>query len=144
MIQPAQSQIWAVLRAKDDADRLTYSLTSTFLGRMCLSGDIYDLTAQQLSLVEEAISFYRKAAEVIRSGKTTRIECSTESYNHPEGQQLVIREYEGKRLIIFHRFRNSAELPDHILRDSRIIAEFGRADKDFTAAAYLVENGRTS
>ena len=144
VIQPAQSQIWAVLRAKDDADRLTYSLTSTFLGRMCLSGDIYDLTAQQLSLVEEAISFYRKAAEVIRSGKTTRIECSTESYNHPEGQQLVIREYEGKRLIIFHRFRNSAELPDHILRDSRIIAEFGRADKDFTAAAYLVENGRTS
>lgn len=144
VIQPAQSQIWAVLRAKDDADRLTYSLTSTFLGRMCLSGDIYDLTAQQLSLVEEAIPFYRKAAEVIRSGKTTRIECSTESYNHPEGQQLVIREYEGKRLIIFHRFRNSAELPDHILRDSRIIAEFGRADKDFTAAAYLVENGRTS
>ena len=54
VIQPAQSQIWAVLRAKDDADRLTYSLTSTFLGRMCLSGDIYDLTAQQLSLVEEA------------------------------------------------------------------------------------------
>lgn len=77
-------------------------------------------------------------------GKTTRIECSTESYNHPEGQQLVIREYEGKRLIIFHRFRDSAELPDHILRDSRIIAEFGRVDKDFTAAAYLVENGRTS
>ena len=30
VIQPAQSQIWAVLRAKDDADRLTYSLTSTF------------------------------------------------------------------------------------------------------------------
>ena len=47
VIQPAQSQIWAVLRAKDDADRLTYSLTSTFLGRMCLSGDIYDLTAKQ-------------------------------------------------------------------------------------------------
>ena len=91
VIQPAQSQIWAVLRAKDDADRLNYSLTSTFLGRMCLSGDIYDLTAQQLSLVEEAVSFYRKAAQIIRSGKTTRIECSTESYNHPNGQQDYCR-----------------------------------------------------
>lgn len=91
VIQPAQSQIWAVLRAKDDADRLTYSLTSTFLGRMCLSGDIYDLTARQLSLVEEAVSFYRKAAQIIRSGKTTRIECSTESYNHPNGQQDYCR-----------------------------------------------------
>ena len=144
VIQPAQSQIWAVLRAKDDADRLNYSLTSTFLGRMCLSGDIYDLTAQQLSLVEEAVSFYRKAAQIIRSGKTTRIECSTESYNHPNGQQLVIREYEGKRLIIYHRFRDSVDLPGHILKDSRMIAKFGKADKDFTAAAYLVENGRIS
>ena len=144
VIQPAQSQIWAVLRAKDDADRLTYSLTSTFLGRMCLSGDIYDLTARQLSLVEEAVAFYRKAAQIIRSGKTTRIECSTESYNHPNGQQLVIREYEGKRLIIYHRFRDSVDLPGHILKDSRMIAKFGKADKDFTAAAYLVENGRIS
>lgn len=144
VIQPAQSQIWAVLRAKDDADRLTYSLTSTFLGRMCLSGDIYDLTARQLSLVEEAVAFYRKAAQIIRSGKTTRIECSTESYNHPNGQQLVIREYEGKRLIIYHRFRDSVDLPGHILTDSRMIAKFGKADKDFTAAAYLVENGRIS
>ena len=39
-ILPAQSQIWAVLRAKDDEKRLYYSLSNTFLGRMCLSGDM--------------------------------------------------------------------------------------------------------
>ena len=35
-ILPAQSQIWAVIRSKDDEKRLYYSLSNTFLGRMCL------------------------------------------------------------------------------------------------------------
>ena len=56
-ILPAQSQIWAVLRKDDDDKRLHYSLANTFLGRMCLSGDIYDLSDAQWNIVDEAISF---------------------------------------------------------------------------------------
>ncbi len=44
---PRQSQIWAVLRKGDDQRRLVYSLAATFLGRMCISGDIVDLSDAQ-------------------------------------------------------------------------------------------------
>ncbi len=139
VIKPSQSQIWAVLRKTDDKDRLHYTLASTFLGRMCLSGDIYDLSDEQLAVVDEAKEFYKKAADIIKNGKTTLIDCSAESYNKPKGQQLVVREYNGKKLLVFHRFKESSKMEYNILESSRIIAEFGKADKDFSAYAIIVE-----
>ncbi|MBQ8952542.1 MAG: alpha-galactosidase, partial [Clostridia bacterium] len=46
LILPGQSQIWAVLRASDSLRRINYSLVNTFLGVMCLSGDILDLSPE--------------------------------------------------------------------------------------------------
>jgi alpha-galactosidase len=40
LVPARQLQIWAVLRKGDSARRLAYSLAATFLGRMCLSGDL--------------------------------------------------------------------------------------------------------
>ncbi|MBP5462357.1 MAG: alpha-galactosidase, partial [Lachnospiraceae bacterium] len=40
LIRPEQSQIWAVLRAESDIDRINYLITSAMLGRLCLSGEI--------------------------------------------------------------------------------------------------------
>ena len=139
VIQPRQSQIWAVLRAKDDADRLHYSLAATLLGRMCLSGDVYDLSKEQMEIVDQAIAFYRQAADIIKNGKTTLIDCSTKGYNKPQGQQLVIREYEDKKLVIFHRFENSKALEQSAMPKGKIIAEFGEAERDFSAYACIVQ-----
>jgi alpha-galactosidase len=47
LILPQQSQIWAVLRKNHDERRLSYLLTAAFLGRMCLSGDVCELTDKQ-------------------------------------------------------------------------------------------------
>ena len=44
-----------------------------------------------MDMVREAIAFYRKAAHIIRDGKTTRIETTARSYLHPEGYQIVER-----------------------------------------------------
>lgn len=41
------NQIWAVLRNDDDDARLVYSLSATFLGRMCRSGEVHHLSAHQ-------------------------------------------------------------------------------------------------
>lgn len=139
VILPRQSQIWAVLRASDNADRLYYSLVSTFLGRMCLSGDIYDLSDEQMKIVDEAIAFYNEASDIIKSGVTKVIDSSVYSYNKPTGQQLVLREYEGKVLAIYHRFEDSRELDKSLLKEGRIIAEFGKADKDFSAYACILQ-----
>ena len=58
LILPRQSQIWAVLRKDDTVQRLSYSLAATFLGRMCLSGEIHDLSPAQWRLVVSAMKFY--------------------------------------------------------------------------------------
>lgn len=90
-ILPAQSQIWAVLRQKDSEQRMYYSLCNTFLGRMCLSGDVYDLEDWQWKIVEESIGFYKLCAPVIRSGRSFRQGPHENSYNHLRGWQAVCR-----------------------------------------------------
>lgn len=137
VIRPEQSQIWAVLRRSDDADRLYYLLTATLLGRMCLSGDICDLSEEQWSIVDEGISFYRKAADIIKYGKTVLVDCTARSYNRPTGHQLVWREYCGKGLAVLHRFEDS-EMPETVLpKGAQALAEFGGADGDFSAKAWI-------
>ena len=140
VIRPEQSQIWAVLRAGDSQERITYSLTATFLGRMCLSGDIHDLSEEQWRLVGEGIEFYKKAADIIKNGCTTLQKYTTDSYNNPQGSQLVIREWKNMGLAVFHRFENSEDMDLTRLENKNILEHFGNADKDFTAEAWIYEN----
>lgn len=135
-ILPEQSQIWAVLRATDDDKRLYYSMINTFLGRMCLSGDVYDLTEKQWKIVEEGIAFYKKAAAVIRDGKSGRQGMENLNYNHLTGWQAVVRqgtaEAEGKLLAVVHRFGKKEADPEGALEIKlpagmwRIIDFYGR------------------
>lgn len=113
-ILPAQSQIWAVLRAKDDEKRLVYSLANTFLGRMCLSGDIYDLSDWQWELVDNAIKLYKHAAPVIKNGRNFRYGEINKSYHHLKGWQAIIRlglSAAGGILAVVHSFdENNKEI----------------------------------
>ncbi|HWT74447.1 MAG TPA: glycoside hydrolase family 36 protein, partial [Mobilitalea sp.] len=59
VILPRQSQIWAVIRKEDDLKRIAYSIANTFLGRMCLSGDVTDLSKDSWKVIDEGISFYK-------------------------------------------------------------------------------------
>ncbi len=138
VIKPSQSQIWAVMRSSDSINRIYYSMISTFLGRMCLSGDIYDLTAKQWEVIEAGMEFYKEAADIIKYGKTIKYENSTKSYNNPQGEQLVIREFCNKQLVIAHRFENSKEISLDFLQNKIIIKEYGVIDGDFTAKAWLI------
>ena len=139
VIRPEQSQIWAVLRAKDSKERIEYSLIATLFGRMCLSGDIYDLSEEQWDLVQKGMEFYVKASDIIKNGKTILHIYQESGYNSPKGQQLSVREWKGKRLAIMHRFENSKALLPEFPEGSKIIAEYGSGDGDFTAKAWLYE-----
>ena len=96
-ILPAQSQIWAVLRAKDDEKRLYYSLSNTFLGRMCLSGDMSTISDEQMKIVDEAIAYYKKCAGIIRNGRSFRYGPYQNSYNALKGWQAVVRVSEDRK-----------------------------------------------
>lgn len=109
LMLPRQNQIWAVLHRADDDQRLVYSLAATFLGRMCLSGEIDQLSPAQLEIVAAAEAFYRKVAPVIKSGTSRRYGSLGESWRYPEGWQAVVRTGTGNRnvLLIIHTFAKS-------------------------------------
>lgn len=142
VIQPRQSQIWAVLRAGDSEERIYYSLIATLLGRMCLSGEIYDLSPRQWELVEEGMAFYRLAADIIRDGITVLHQYTAKGYNEPKGEQLVLRELGNRGLAVYHRFEDSSTEPPGLPEGCRILAEYGRADRDFSAGAWLYEKSK--
>ena len=106
LIRPEQSQIWAVLRAADDIDRVNYILNSTFLGRMCLSGEIFDIGQESWDAVNKAIDFYDEVKHIIKNGITTAIDIDCNDYNNLTGYQAVFREYENEALLVVHTFEN--------------------------------------
>ena len=115
LMLPRQSQIWAVLHASDTLQRLAYSLASGFLGRLCISGEIDQLNANQWSLVQNAIRFYGQVAHIIRNGKSRLYQQIGNAWRHPQGAQAVARVSEAgdQALVVVHTF--AAPLPGKIV-----------------------------
>ena len=114
LIQPAKSQIWAVLRKTDSLRRINYSLVNTMLGVMCISGDVYDLSGEQWDVVDKNIAFYKKYSHVIKKGTSSFYGSRIESYLSPEGWQAVVRynSDSGISLIAVHTF--GGEIPEMV------------------------------
>lgn len=106
LVPPRQLQIWAVLHPTDPPRRFAYLLAGGFLGRLCLSGEILDLSDAQWDMVLEAIRFYRKAVPVIRQGASRLFRQIGASWQHPQGAQAVLRVSKDRRqvLVVFHSF----------------------------------------
>lgn len=112
-IHPAQSQIWAVIRKEDSLKRVAYSVINTFLGRMCISGDVTELSEEQWELIDKGMEFYRKIKPVIREGQSYRYGPQIRSARHPEGWQGLVRVGEnGKAYAVIHIFDGA--LPEMI------------------------------
>lgn len=111
VILPRQSQIWAVIRESDSLKRIAYSVANTFLGRMCISGDVMRLSDEQWRVIDDGIEFYKAVADIIKHGKTRVITEGINSYRNPSGYQVVVREghneARGKLLVVIHGFKNA-------------------------------------
>lgn len=109
LLWSSQVQLWAVLRANDSAARLSYSLAATFLGRMCLSGDLAALSPVAWRQVTDTVAFYREVAPLIRDGIFRCRRTADESMAHPRGAQVVtITARDGRRmLVVWHAFGGS-------------------------------------
>ena len=90
-ILPCQSQIWAVIRKTDSLKRIAYSLTATMLGRMCFSGDVTELTADQWKVIDDCIAMYRQIAPVIKNGESYFYGTPQPSWRHLTGWQALGR-----------------------------------------------------
>lgn len=112
-ILPRQSQIWAVIRKTDSLKRIGYSIANTFLGRMCLSGDVTELSKEQWNVIDRGISFYKEIAPIIKNGYTYRVGPKITSERHPHGWQGVVRVGEnGEAYVLIHMFYG--DLPESI------------------------------
>lgn len=109
LMLPRQNQIWAVLHPSDSDQRLIYLLTATFLGRMCLSGDVVGLSESQWLLVRQAIESYQAAAGIIKSGVSRRFGEIGPSWRHPKGWQAMVRTSADRQhaLVVFHTFEQT-------------------------------------
>lgn len=113
VIHPSQSQIWAVIREKDSLKRIAYSVANTFLGRMCISGDVTRLTDTQWKVIDEGMDFYREIAPIIQEGQSYRYGTKIRSVRHPKGWQAVARcGTNGKTYVVAHMF--DGEIPEYI------------------------------
>ena len=112
-ILPRQSQIWAVIRRHDSLKRIAYSVANTFLGRMCLSGDVTNLSDEQWDVIDRGIAFYKKISPIIKKGFTYRYGSHITSERHPQGWQGVVRVGEdGKAYALVHTFLG--EMPEYM------------------------------
>jgi len=113
VILPRQSQIWAVIRKTDSLKRIAYSLTNTFLGRMCISGDVTELSAEQWDVIEGSIAFYKRISPIIKKGQSYLYGTEIKSTRHPQGWQGVVRVGENEQAYVtIHTFEG--ELPEII------------------------------
>lgn len=109
-ILPRQSQIWAVIRKEDSIKRIMYSIVNTFLGRMCLSGDVTELSTSQWKAIDQGIAFYKKISPIIRNGYSLRYGSEITSYRHPKGWQGVLRIGDnGDAYALYHVFQDNEE-----------------------------------
>ena len=107
-----QSQIWAVIRKDDSIKRIYYSLISTFLGAMCLSGDVTDLSAEQWAAIDRAVAFYRDTRHIIAHGDSKVVQSGITSYSDLKGWQTVVRDNGTEQLVTVHVF--GGNVPQHI------------------------------
>ena len=113
VIHPTQSQIWAVIRQDDSLKRIAYSISNTFLGRMCISGDVTQLAPEKWNLIEQGITFYGKIKDIIKEGQSYRYGPKIKSARHPEGWQALLRVGKNKQAyVVIHVF--DGKLPEVI------------------------------
>lgn len=141
VIRPEQSQIWAVLQPEADLHRIHYLLSAGFLGRLCLSGAVFELSDNQWQEALAAVRLYAKACDIIRDGYTQWIDCTARSYAAPQGYQGVLRTLENRGLLVIHTFENGSHPPvEKWLEGYTVTERFGDAlDGDFQAAVFLLE-----
>lgn len=131
IIEPRQSQIWAVVRDEAPADKLYYQICSGLLGRLCFSGDPNGFTGRQADIIKEGVGFYHEASPIIDHGVSQSFGPHIGSYDEPKGWQAIVRHgkagtaSEGLSLVVLHTFAGTPEKIE-IPADGGIVHAFHR------------------
>ena len=155
LIPPRQNLMWAVLRKEDSIERIYYSMTANFLGRLCLSGDITELSSKQWEAIDSGVTFYREVCHLIKHGASYRFGTAVLSYRDPTGEQAVIRySHDGREaLLVVHGFERAGTIDIPLRNRYEIVDRYGapvaliqtnegvscRFTNDFQGAVYYLK-----
>lgn len=106
---PRQNQIWCTLKPTYSPERFSYIISEGFLGRLCWSGLIAELSEEQLGEMFKAEDFYEKVAHIIKRGNSYIYRTDICSFRNFTGTQAVVRYSEDGEyaLVVAHSFENA-------------------------------------
>ena len=113
-----------------------YSLAATFLGRVCISGQVDELRKEQYEVLRESIAYYKKLEVVIKNGASKIYGNRGKSTRYPTGTQVVVPKKDKEMLVVCHAFEQPGEKVVLDIPDSWDIKDSFHADK------IRVEDGR--
>lgn len=120
---PRQNQIWASLHPEYSPERFSYVISQVFLGRLCWSGHIADLSDAQREEMFRAEMFYERVAPIIKHGNSYIYRTRPCSFRSPRGTQTVVRYSEDGEaaLIVLHSFAEPEETVIPLVTDYQTI-----------------------
>lgn len=133
LIPPRQSQVWCSLQSFYPENRTKYIIAGGFLGRLCWSGKLLELSEEQYKMMTDAEDLYIKVSHIIKRGNSYIYATDRASFGHPSGTQIVARytEDEGELLAVVHSMHECKdfEIP---LKGNYEIAEMLYPDENIT------------
>ena len=100
-------------------------MAAAMLGRICLSGEVENLSAEQWDLIQKALTFYENSCNIIKYGITEIYGNRGKNMRYPTGTQAVVRSMDNEILVVVHSFENPSdtiEIP--VLENAQIVDEF--------------------
>lgn len=154
---PRKMQIWATVKNDYGYDETVFTLVKSMLGRVCLSGKIFEREEKILSAIREAVGFYNEIKETVRDGETVKIETHDIScFREIHGVQTLDRvSADGTKMLryVFLIGKPNGTFETELPKDFRVEKSYGNLavkegegtlcftapDTDMAAAVVLLE-----
>lgn len=134
IMKPEKSQIWSVIRKTDSLKRIGYSVSCTFLGVLCISGEVYDLDSNQWKLIDDGIRFYRAISHLIKNGKSYIFGTKQISYRKLQNYQAVLRKNDelGEAYILIQSYEKNQSISINLGEEYQIVDRYEALSHDIT------------
>lgn len=152
IMQPRTMQIWASILPKFSLDEIYFIMAKAMLGRICLAGQLTEVSEEYLKVVREGVDFYQTIKDVIKDGNTTLIDTDeSKSILKPKGIIKLVRKSvdEKRKLCYVFSFKKDDRIINFKEEGYKLVSYFGNAkvskdatvsfDKDLTCAVLMLE-----
>ncbi len=111
IMQPRTMQIWASILPKLSLDDIYFTMAKAMLGRICLAGQLTNVSEEYLAVVKEGIDFYENIKDVVKLGETVLIDTdSVSSILNPHGIVKLVRVYQNKKVCYVFSFDKTSDI----------------------------------